>query len=266
LATELDVSRAAAQVESTKAVVPTLVSGIDVSIHRLSVLLGEEPGALRSELEKATPIPAAGPNVEVGLPSDLLKRRPDIGSAEAQLAAATARIGVARADLFPRFFLTGTAGRQANQLHDLTLGLGNFYSVGPGVSLPLFTGGRIRSNIAVQTSRQRQALINYEAVILNALEEVENALVSYSEEQERRDRLNQAVEQSQLAVDLAAEQYRAGLVDFLSVLEAQGELYANESQLVESQTSVTTDLIALYRALGGGWTAGGVVSVNTRYP
>jgi outer membrane protein TolC len=132
--------------------------------------------------------------------------------------------------------------------------------------LPLFTGGRIRSNIAVQTSRQRQALINYEALILNALEEVENALVSYSEEQERRDRLNQAVEQSQLAVDLAAEQYRAGLVDFLSVLEAQGELYANESQLVESQTSVTTDLIALYRALGGGWTAGGVVSVNTRYP
>ena len=266
LATELDVSRAAAQVESTKAVVPTLLSGIDVSIHRLSVLLGEEPGALRSELQKASPIPAAGPSVEVGLPSDLLERRPDIARAEAELAAATARIGVAKADLFPRFFLTGTAGRQANQLHDLTLGLGNFYSVGPGVSLPLFTGGRIRSNIAVQTSRQRQALINYEAVILNALEEVENALVSYSEEQERRDRLNQAVEQSQLAVDLAAEQYRAGLVDFLSVLEAQGELYANESQLVESQTSVTTDLIALYRALGGGWTAGGVVSVNTRYP
>jgi NodT family efflux transporter outer membrane factor (OMF) lipoprotein len=266
LATELDVSRAAAQVESTKAVVPTLLSGIDVSIHRLSVLLGEEPGALRSELQKASPIPAAGPSVEVGLPSDLLERRPDIARAEAELAAATARIGVAKADLFPRFFLTGTAGRQANQLHDLTLGLGNFYSVGPGVSLPLFTGGRIRSNIAVQTSRQRQALINYEALILNALEEVENALVSYSEEQERRDRLNQAVEQSQLAVDLAAEQYRAGLVDFLSVLEAQGELYANESQLVESQTSVTTDLIALYRALGGGWTAGGVVSVNTRYP
>ena len=103
--------------------------------------------------------------------------------------------------------------------------------------MPLFTGGRIRSNIAVQTSRQRQALINYEAVTLNALEEVENALVSYSEERERRDRLNQAVEQSQLAVDLAAEQYRTGLIDFLSVLEAQGELYANESQLVESQTT-----------------------------
>src|SRR5712692_3087175 len=141
LQTELDVSSAAAQLESTKAVVPTLVSGIDVSIHRLSVLLGEEPGALRSELEKTNPIPSAGPEVDVGLPSDLLKRRPDIRRSEAQLAAATARIGEAKADLFPRFVLTGTAGRQAAQLHDLTLGAANFFSVGlgPGISLPLFT-------------------------------------------------------------------------------------------------------------------------------
>src|SRR5262245_29164903 len=262
LATELDVSRAAAQLESTKAVVPNLLSGIDVSIHRLSVLLGEEPGALRSELEKTKPIPSAGPDVQVGLPSDLLKRRPDIRRAESQLAAATARIGEAKADLFPRFVLTGTAGRQATQLHDLTLGLGNFYSVGPGISLPLFNGGRIRSNIAVQTSRQRGALISYQSVILNALEEVQNALVEYSQEQERRDRLNQAVEQNQLAVDLATEQYRAGLADFLSVLDAQRELYANEDQLVQSQTIVTVNLVTLYRALGGGWNAPGVTSMN----
>ncbi len=266
LATELDVSRAAAQLESTRAVVPTLRGGIDVSIHRLSVLLGEEPGALRSELEKTQPIPSAGPDVRVGLPSDLLKRRPDIRRAEAQVAAATARVGEAKADLFPRFVLTGTAGRQATQLHDLTLGLGNFFSVGPGISLPLFTGGRIRSNIAVQASRQRAALIGYQSTILNALEEVENALVNYSEEQERRDRLNQAVEQSQLAVDLATEQYRAGLVDFLAVLEAQRELYANEDQLVQSQASVTTHLVALYRALDGGWGEGGAVSMNKPTP
>jgi NodT family efflux transporter outer membrane factor (OMF) lipoprotein len=262
LATELDVSRAAAQLESTKAVVPTLSSGVDVAIHRLSVLLGEEPGALRSELEKARPIPAAGPDVEVGLPSDLLKRRPDIRRSEAQLAAATARIGEAKADLFPRFVLTGTAGRQATQLRGLTLGLGNFFSVGPGISLPLFNGGRIRSNIVVQTSRQRGALISYQSAILNALEEVQNALVNYSQEQERRDRLNRAVEQNQLAVDLATEQYRAGLVDFLSVLEAQRQLYANEDQLVQSQTSVTTHVIELYRALGGGWSAGGLLSMT----
>ena len=266
LATELDVSRAAAQLESTKAVVPTLVGGIDISIHRLSVLLGEEPGALRSELEKASPIPSAGPDVQVGLPSDLLRRRPDIRRAEAHLAAATARIGEAKADLFPRFVLTGTAGRQATQLHDLTLGAGNFYGVGPGVSLPLFNGGRIRSNIAVQTSRQRGALISYQSAILNSLEEVQNALVSYSQEQERHDRLNQAVQQSQLAVDLATEQYRAGLVDFLAVLDAQRELYANEDQLVQSETSVTTNLVSLYRALGGGWSAGGVSSISKSAP
>lgn len=253
LATELDVSRAAAQLESTKAVVPSLLAGIDVSIHRLSVLLGEEPGALRVELEKSEPIPAAEPDVEVGLPSDLLKRRPDIRRAEAQVAAATARVGEAKADLFPRFVLTGTAGRQATQLHDLTLGLGNFFGVGPGISLPIFTGGRIRSNIAVQKSRQRGALIGYQAAVLKALEEVQDSLVEYSQEQERRDHLSQAVGQSQLAVALASEQYRAGLVDFLAVLDAQRELYAHEDELVQSQTSVTTNLVALYRALGGGW-------------
>jgi NodT family efflux transporter outer membrane factor (OMF) lipoprotein len=265
-ATELDVSRAAAQLESTKAVVPTLVSGIDVSIHRLSVLLGDEPGALRSELEKTGPIPTTGPEVDVGLPSDLLRKRPDIRRSEAQLAAATARIGEAKADLFPRFVLTGTAGRQATQLHDLTLGAGNFFSVGPGISLPLFTGGRIRSNIAVQTSRQREALIAYQSTVLNALEEVENAMVSYSQEQERRDRLNEAVAHSQLAVDLATEQYKAGLVDFLSVLDAQRDLYANEDQLVQSQTTVTTNLVGLYRALGGGWNLGRTVAASKSTP
>jgi multidrug efflux system outer membrane protein len=266
LATELDVSRAAAQLESTRAAVPPMLSGIDLSIHRLSVLLGEEPGALRAELEKSGPIPAAGPDVAVGLPSELLERRPDIRRAEAQLAAATARIGEAKADLFPRFVLTGTAGRQATQLHDLTLGLGNFFSAGPGISLPLFTGGRIRSNIAVQSSRQRESLIVYQSAILNALEEVENTLVSYSREQERRDRLAESVEQSQLAVHLADEQYRAGLADFLSVLEAQRDLYASEDQLAQSQTNVSADLVALYRALGGGWSAGGVVAMNRPTP
>ncbi len=266
LATELDVSRAAAQLETTKAVVPTLQSGIEVSIHRLSVLVGEEPGALRNELAKVSPIPLAGPDVQVGLPSDLVERRPDIRRAGAQLAAATARVGQAKAERFPSFVLTGTAGRQATQLHDLTLGLGNFFSVGPGISLPVFTGGRIRSNITVQTSRERQAVISYQSTILTALEEVENALVNYSQEQERRDRLNQAVEHSQLAVKLASEQYKAGLTDFLSVLEAQRDLYANEDQLVESQTSVTADLVTLYRALGGGWSPRGVVAVNRPTP
>jgi multidrug efflux system outer membrane protein len=266
LATQLDVSRAAAQLESTKAVVPTLLSGIDISIHRLSVLLGEEPGTLRRELENASPIPAAAPDVEVGLPLDLLKRRPDIRRSEAQLVAATARIGEAKADVFPHFVLTGAAGRQASQLHDITLGAGNFFSAGPGISLPLFTGGRIRSNIAVQDARRREALINYRSSVLNALEEVQNALVDYAQEQERRDRLNEASLQSQLAVHLATEQYKAGLTDFLSVLDAQRELYADEDQAVQSQTSVATNVIALYRALGGGWNVSPVVAASKPTP
>jgi multidrug efflux system outer membrane protein len=266
LATELDVSRAAAQLESTKAVVPTLLGGIDVSIHRLSVLLGEEPGALHAELGKSGAIPPAGPAVEVGLPSSLVERRPDIRRAESQLAAATARIGQAKADLLPSFVLTGTAGRQATQLHDLTLGAGNFYGVGPGISLPLFTAGRIRSNIAVQNSRQRAALISYQSAILKALEEVQNALVNYSQEQERRDRLSEAVQQNQQAVDLALEQYRAGQVDFLSVLDAQHELYASQDQLAQSQTSVTTNLFGLYRALGGGWNLGRTAATSKSTP
>lgn len=253
LATELDVSRAAGQLESTKATVPALRSGIDVFIHRLSVLVGDEPGALRGELGDTKPIPSSSPDVAVGLPSDLLKRRPDLRRAEAQLVAATARIGEAKADLFPRFTLTGTAGRQATQLHDLTLGAGNFFSFGPGISLPLFTGGRIRSNVAVQTSRRDAAVIRYRSAILNALEEVQDALVNYSQEQERRDRLNEAVRQGRLAVDLSTEQYKAGLVDFLAVLDAQRNLYAEEDRLAQSETQVVTDLIALYRALGGGW-------------
>jgi outer membrane protein TolC len=200
------------------------------------------------------------------LPTDLLERRPDIRRAEAQIEGATARIGQAKAEYFPRIVLTGSAGRQATQLHDLTLGLGNFYSAGPGISLPVFTAGRIRSNIAVQTSRQHQAAITYSSVILKALEDVENSLVNYSQEQERRDRLTESVGQSQLAVNLADEQYRAGLADFLSVLDAQRELYASEDQLVQSQAAVTANLITLYRALGGGWSGSRAVSVDTATP
>ena len=253
LATELDVARAAAQLESTRAAVPALRAGIDVSIHRLSVLLGEEPGKLRPELAKTSPIPSAGPDVRVGLPSDLFERRPDIRRAERELEAATARVGEAKAERFPRFLLTGTAGRQATQLRDLTVGMGNFFTLGPAVSLPIFTGGRVRSDIAAASARRGAALVLYRSAVLRALEETQNALVRYAEEQERRDRLGRAVEQSRLAVDLAAEQYRAGLVDFLSVLEAQRALYATEDQLAQSQTSVTTGLVTLYRALGGGW-------------
>jgi multidrug efflux system outer membrane protein len=221
LATELDVSRAVAELETTNAVLPSLRSAVEASIHRISVLLGQEPGALQHELETFAPVPVVPPEVPVGLPSQLLKRRPDV--------------------------------RQAMQLHDLSLSLGNFFAVGPAISLPIFTGGRIRSNIAVQNARWKQAQIFYQSTVLNSLEETENALMNYSQEQERRDRLQAAVSQSQTALELSRELYKSGLGDFLSVLDAQRQLYRNEDLLAQSQTAVTTNLIALYKALGGGW-------------
>jgi len=257
LATDLDVERAIAQQETTSAVVPSLQAVIASSIYRLSVLLGAEPGALRAELEASAPVPPVPPNVPIGLPSDLLKRRPDIRRAEIEIAAATARVKGAKAEYFPRFTLLGTAGRQATQLHDLSLSLGNFFSVGPAITLPIFTGGRIRSNIALQNARLTQAQLRYRSAVLGALQETEDALVNYSFEQERRDHLQEAVARSQTAVQLSQERYRSGLADFLTVLDAERQLYNSEDLLAQSQIAVTTNLIALYKALGGGWEVAG---------
>jgi outer membrane protein, multidrug efflux system len=253
LATQLDVSRAVAELETTNAVVPSLRNAISASIHRISVLVGQEPGALQRELEASAPVPVAPPEVPVGLPSDLLKRRPDVRRADDEIAAAAANVKAAKADYFPKFTLFGSAGRQATQLHDLSLSLGNFFAVGPAISVPIFTGGRIHSNIAVQNARWKETQLLYRSTVLTSLEETENALVNYSEEQERRDRLQAAVSQSQTALELSRELYRSGLGDFLAVLDAQRQLYGNEDLLAESQTAVTTNLIALYKALGGGW-------------
>jgi len=182
-----------------------------------------------------------------------MERRPDIRQAEAQIAAATARVGEAKANFFPRFVLLGSAGRQASQLHDITLGMGNFFGVGPAVSLPIFTGGRIRSELRVQDARLQQSVIEYRSAVLAALEESENALVGYSQEQTRRERLESAVNSNQEAVRLSSELYKAGLTDFLAVLDAQRELYANQDLLAQSRIAQTVNLIALYKALGGGW-------------
>jgi multidrug efflux system outer membrane protein len=252
-ATERDVAQAQAQLESVRAQVPVFQSNIAATIHRLSVLTGQPPEALRVELSERKPILTSPPDLAAGLPSDLLERRPDIRSAEERLAAATARVGQAKADYFPRFTLLGDAGRQASQLRDLTFGLGNYFSIGPSVSLPIFTGGRIRSNVAVQDARVREAANTYQSTLLVALEETENALVNYSTEQDRRDRLEDAVKEDKTALELANVQYRAGLSDFLNVLQSERDLYANQDFLAQSQAAISTNVVALYKALGGGW-------------
>ena len=265
-ATERDVAQAEAQLESVKAQIPQLNASIEDSIHRLSVLTGQQPGALDHELAMKAPLPVVPPEVPVGLPSDLLTRRPDIQSADAQLAAATARVGQAKADYFPTFTLVGSAGRQAAQLHELTLGLGNFFAAGPSISVPVFTGGRIRSNVALQNARVEESRAAYQRTVLNALEETENGLVNYSDEQSRREHLEESVRSSEDALNLADAQYRAGLADFLTVLDSERTLFANEDQLAQSQTGVVVDLIALYKALGGGWSYNKQNSIAAKTP
>jgi multidrug efflux system outer membrane protein len=238
---------------TTQAKVPLLQAARDQAIHRLAVLVGAAPGAVLAELRRVGEIPTAPPSVPVGLPSDLLRRRPDVRRVERQLTAATARIGVATPDLFPRFSLTGTLGVAAIDAGKVFTGASRFASIGPQVVWPIFAGGRIRANIRVQEARQEAALARYEQTVLVALEDTENALVAYGEEQTRQRRLAEAVASSETAPSLSRELYLRGLVDFLAVLDNQRSLYAAQDQRVQSEHTLVISLIALYKALGGGW-------------
>lgn len=250
---DLEAAQARTQLATTTSQVPVLQDAIRQSMYRLSVLLGLAPGTLVSELEKTEPIPANPPELPIGLPSDLIRRRPDICSAERQLAASTARIGEAVADLFPKFSLTGAFGSQSRDVRYMFDRNSLTWSVGPAVSWPVFQGGRIRANIEIQNARQEQALAAYEQTVLNALGEVEAALSAYSNEQVRRQALQKAVETSRQATDLSMQLYTLGMAAFLNVLDAQRALYLSEEALVQSDTAIVTNMIALYKALGGGW-------------
>jgi len=253
LTSDLDVQQASTLLAITTAEVPTLETGVRVSIHRLGVLLGLPPGALLAELTTPAPIPTTPPEVPVGLPSDLLLRRPDVQRAERQLAVATANIGVAKADLFPKFFLTGAAGYQSINASDWFTGGSSFWSVGPTVQWRIFDAGRIRANIKVQDARQEQALAAYEQTVLTAFEDVENGLVSYANEQIRRRSLENAVTSSRKSLALANKLYANGLTDFLHVLDAERSLYQAQDTLALSERTVSVNLISLYKSLGGGW-------------
>ncbi len=253
LSDELAVQQARYNLENTRSQIPTLRTGLAEAINRIAGLLGEQPGRVRGELEKQEPIPVTPLKVAVGVPVNVLRRRPDVRRAERQLAAQTARIGVATADLYPKFTLSGSIGLEAlSSSHSSSIWS---LSSGPRITWAIFNAGAIRQNIEVRSALQEQALIEYEATILGALEEVENALVAYAEEQRRRDDLGAATQAAQKAVELAQHKYQAGLIDFGNVLEAQRSLLSFQDQLAQNSGAVTSNLVRLYKALGGGWTS-----------
>ncbi len=252
-ASRLDTANADAQVATTQSQIPSLQASAQQTIYGLSVLLGLEPAALQAELTPQGEIPPTPPVVPVGLPSDLLQRRPDIRRAEAQLHSATAQIGVATADLFPKFSLTGSGGQQGLSVGSLGSLASRFWSAGPSVTLPIFNAGKIRANIRQQNAVQQQALLAYQQTVLTSLQDVENALIAYAKEQQHRAALSAAVSANHTAVDLSMRLYTSGQGDFLNVLTAQRDLYSNEDALVQSDRAIDTDLVALYKALGGGW-------------
>ena len=253
LATDLDVAQQEAQVNTTASQIPTLETSLKQAAYALDVLLALQPGALWDELARETAIPTLPPEVLVGLPSDLLRRRPDIRRAERQLAAATAQVGAATADLFPKFFLTGVTGLQSVSASDWLTRGSRFWSIGPTISWPVFDAGKIRANIEIRNAQQEQALTQYEKSVLTALQDVETALVNYANEQVRYRSLIDAVAANRRAVTMANELYVKGLNDFLNVLDTQRSLYTTENELTESQATMASNLVALYKALGGGW-------------
>jgi NodT family efflux transporter outer membrane factor (OMF) lipoprotein len=249
----LAVDQARYNLASSRATIPDLEVGRKAAVNRLAVLIGKAPGALRADLATAQPIPQTSLELAVGVPADIIRQRPDIRRAERELAAQTARIGEAEADLYPKFSLSGSIGLEALSLGDLISAGSQTWSFGPTIQWPLFDAGKIRSNIKVQGELQQQALLNYASTVLAALEEVENALVAFAQEQQKLGRLEAAAEAARSAARLAEKQYTTGMTGFSDVLEAQRSMLSFEDQLAESCGAVIVNLVQVYKSLGGGW-------------
>ncbi|MFK4448081.1 NodT family efflux transporter outer membrane factor (OMF) lipoprotein [Caballeronia udeis] len=251
--TTLDVANASAQVASIEALMPPLQTRRDALINALSFLLGEEPGALAQTLADPRDIPSLPAQAPIGFPSELVRRRPDIRRAEAQLHAATAEIGVAQADFYPQISLSGSLGSQSLQLSSLGDWASHQFVFGPSISLPIFQGGRLRGTLQLRKAQQQEAAIIFQRTVLQAWHEVDDALSAYDAEQRRRDHLKEVVQQDQLAFAVAQQRYREGAIDFLNVLAVQKDLLNAESDLAQSQAGAAVNLVTLYKALGGGW-------------
>jgi NodT family efflux transporter outer membrane factor (OMF) lipoprotein len=250
---ELDVTRAVALLAATQAAIPPLDTAVRKSMYAIAVLLGQQPGELVAELSPVPPVRPVPPEIPIGLPSDLLRRRPDVRQAERQLAAETARIGVAEAEWFPKLSLTGDRGFESVSASQWFVPGSLFWSVGPSVQWRILDFGRVRSQVRAQTAVQEAALATYEKVALTSLQEAENALVAYAREQNRHTALAVEVEQNRRSLAMADALYTKGRVNYLDVLDARRSLYQSDDQLAVSDQAISVDVVTLYKALGGGW-------------
>ncbi|WP_054634254.1 efflux transporter outer membrane subunit [Pantoea stewartii] len=253
LAPLTDVENARAQLSSLQAQLPQYQAQTRQAMNGLAVLIGKTPGALDAELQTPKALPALPNAVAVGIPSTLARRRPDIRQAEAKLHAQTAGIGVSVAQLFPSLSLTGQLGVRNTDASYLDDWSSHFYSVGPSLSIPLFQGGRLVSSVKLARAQQASAALDYRQTVLTALQDVENALVSYRADQQRVTALDETTGALQRTFDLASDSYRQGLSTFLEVLDAQRQLAQAEEQATQARMQSGLDLVALYKALGGGW-------------
>lgn len=253
LVTELDVREQQTQLAASQAALPDLHAQIAAQVHALGVLLGEPPEALETELSSAKPLPERPPAVPAGLPSELLRRRPDIRAAERALAGASAAIGVAVSDLYPKLSLTGALDLVSIDLARLLEASSRQSSATGALSWPIIARRQIHANVRIAEERDRQALYTYRATVLRALRDVEDALTRYADEQRKNEALRRELSEAQRAADVALAQYKAGLTDFTPVLTAQGAVLNARQGLAQSDGALDTHLVSLYKALGGGW-------------
>jgi NodT family efflux transporter outer membrane factor (OMF) lipoprotein len=253
LSDELAVQQARYSLESTRSSIPGIRTSLEAAMNRIEVLLGEQPGRLHDALSISRPLPVINTNPETGVPADLIRRRPDVRRAERQLASQTAQIGVAKAELYPKFSLGGSIGVNAPSVEKLFSSATWIFSGGPQFSWSIFKAGAIQNNIDAQYAARDQYLYAYKSTVLSAVEEVENAITAYAQEQQRRQSLSNAADAARKAGELARQKYQAGLTDFSAILDAQRSLVSFEDQLAQSSGTLAADLIRLYKALGGGW-------------
>lgn len=252
-----DVEQARTNREQTRAQVPNLETSSAEAEHRLDLLLGKAPGTLHPRLVPAGDLPHVPAGIAVGIPADVLRRRPDVRAAERQLAAETARVGVAQAARYPSFRLSGSIGIEALSFDDLTNDADSSSSLLGGITAPIFDAGRLRNQVQAQDAVREQSLVAYQQAVLTALQEVENALVALAGNRERVEALTNATRSARNAAELARQRYGAGLVDFQSVLDTERSVLSAEDSLASTRADGVLSLIRLYKALGGGWTAPG---------